>query len=78
MLIKNKFKFKVGDILSLLERNYSSNVYVKVEILEILDKNSYNMYLCRNLKSNCKITFTDKELLKYKVEYIKKGKYIKR
>ena len=28
----------------------------------ILDKKGYNMYLCENLKTKCKTTFTDKDL----------------
>lgn len=57
-----KSNYKVGDKIQLLERYYSNARYVPVQIIDIIDKGTYNMYLCKNLKSGCKTTFTDKEL----------------
>lgn len=62
---ENDFKIinlKIGDKIDVLEMLQYNTRYVKVEIIDIIKKKGYNLYLCKNIKSGCKITFTDKEI----------------
>lgn len=52
-------KYNIGDTLEVFDFCQGQNRYVKVKIIDIINKVKYNMYLCKNLKSGCKITFTD-------------------
>ena len=64
-LKQNDFKIinlKIGDKIDVLEMLQYNTRYVKVEIIDIIKKKGYNLYLCKNIKSGCKITFTDKEI----------------
>ena len=64
-LKQNDFKItnlKIGDKIDVLEMLQYNSRYVKVEIIDIIKKKGYNLYLCKNIKSGCKITFTDKEI----------------
>ena len=53
---------KLGDEIRILERTPQYKYYSTYKIVQILDKKGYNMYLCENLKTKCKTTFTDKDL----------------
>ena len=53
---------KIGDRVKILERHYQDKRYALYEIIDIYNKGMYDMYLCKNLKSGCKTTFTDKDL----------------
>lgn len=53
---------KIGDKVKILEIAESRKRYVVCEIIQIIKKKGYNLYLCKNIKSGCKITFTDKEI----------------
>lgn len=57
-----KRNYKIGDKLEMYDFCTCNSRYVPVKIINIVDKGKYNMYLCKNLISGCKISFTDKEL----------------
>lgn len=57
-----KGNYQIGDKLEVLDFCTCNSKYVPVEIISILNKGNYNMYICKNLISGCKISFTDKEL----------------
>lgn len=61
---------KIGDKLKVLEKHYQHNRYVIYEIIDIIDKGLYNMYLCRNLTSGCKSVFTDKDFYEWNRKYL--------
>lgn len=56
------FNLKIGDKIEILEMVHFNSRYVKAEIIDIIKKRGYNLYLCKNIRTGCKITFTDKEL----------------
>lgn len=53
---------EVGDIVKILDEHYQNKRYNKYIIIQILNKKLYNMYLCKNIKTGYKITFTDMDL----------------
>ena len=60
--IKNNFtkgKYKIGQIIKTNEK-LIHNLY---EIIEIIDKKYYNMYVAKNLKYGWKYDFTDMDEL---------------
>lgn len=65
--------YKIGDIVEILEMCRANSRYIKAKIIEIYPKKGFNLYLCKNLQSNCKITFTDKDAN----EKIRKSKIVR-
>ena len=57
-----KLNYKIGDRVKILEYVYQNKEYINYKIIDVLDKGSYNMYLCES-KKRFKTTFTDKDLL---------------
>lgn len=53
---------KLGDEIRILERTPQYKYYSTYKIIKIYDKKLFNMYLCENIKTKCKTTFTDKDL----------------
>lgn len=64
---------KIGDIVNILDTTTPNKKYLKCEIIQILDKKYYNMYLCENIKTKQKVTFTDMDM---NLHYNHKGKII--
>ena len=56
-----KTKYKVGQEIEVLEMYRANSRYITVKIIEIKNKKLYNLYLCENVKTGVKITFTDKK-----------------
>ena len=64
ILKENKYKkgqFKYGDKVRILETYGQNKRYVRYIISNVIDKGLYNMYVCINPNTKCKITFTDKD-----------------
>ena len=61
-LKKNNNFLHIGYKLQILEFVYGQKYIANVEIIEIQDKGLYNMYVCKNIKTGCKITFTDMDI----------------
>ena len=52
----------IGSKLKILELIQGNKYKINAEIIEMQDKGLYNMYLCKNLKTGCKISFTDMDI----------------
>ena len=80
-IIKNnkfeKLNYKIGDKVKILEYIYQNKQYINYKIIDVLDKGSYNMYLCES-KKGFKTTFTDKDLLQKEQCYNGSRKYVVR
>lgn len=72
-----KGNYKIGDRVKILEYVYQNKEYINYKIIDILDKGSYNMYLCES-KKGFKTTFTDKDLLQKEQCYNGSRKYVVR
>lgn len=72
-----KLNYKIGDRVKILEYVYQNKEYINYKIIDILDKGSYNMYLCES-KKGFKTTFTDKDLLQKEQCYNGSRKYVVR
>lgn len=64
---------EIGDIVNILDVSAPNRKYIKGKIIEIYKKNYYNMYLCKNVKTGQKITFTDMDM---NLRYFHKGKIV--
>lgn len=51
--------YKIGDIVKLNEYRKGENRKRDYVIINIYKKKGYNMYLCENVKTKIKSTFTD-------------------
>ncbi len=51
---------EVGELVKLYEHK---NGYRSYKIIQVKDKGLYKMYLCENIKTKCKMTFTSKDKL---------------
>lgn len=72
-----KLNYKIGDRVKILEYVYQNKEYINYKIIDVLDKGSYNMYLCES-KKGFKTTFTDKDLLQKEQCYNGSRKYVLR
>ena len=72
-----KLNYKIGDRVKILEYVYQNKEYINYKIIDVLDKGSYNMYLCES-KKGFKTTFTDKDLLQKEQCYKGSRKYVVR
>ena len=57
-----KGEYKINDELEIYDFCTCNSRYVRVKIIDIVDKGQYNMYICKNLVSGCRVSFTDREL----------------
>lgn len=57
-----KGSYQIGDELEIYDFCTCNSRYVRVKIIDIVDKGQYNMYICKNLVSGCRVSFTDREL----------------
>lgn len=60
-------KLKIGDVVGILNPNYSKvkedRKYIKHRVVSIVKKSRYNMYICEHLKTKTKSTITDIDLV---------------
>lgn len=63
---KNNFRkqnLKIGKLIQILEVVQENKYYAIYEIIDIYHKKGFDMYLCKNIKTKCNTTFTDKDFI---------------
>lgn len=63
--------YEVGTKVELMEHWYQNKHYAMYEIKQVIKHAGFNMYICENIKTNRRQTFTDKDNIENKGSYIK-------
>lgn len=62
--------YEVGTKVKLMEHWYQNRHYSMYQIKLVIKNKGFNMYLCENIKTKAKQTFTDKDIIENKGSYI--------